>query len=295
MKHLLRCLLLFISILPMVVFAQSDSDITIDDIENTFANVFKNESVRVEGVTQIDQTIEVSGTTVIQSITQEITGEMAFEAGVMTGMTSAITQTLASNSMGLLSEGGMLMELIYVDEVVYMHVSDTSGILAGSFPEGWINLMNDADSVEGLALLNMDTLLDTFSQPLMYPLNEETVLSFEMVEVAEELEFAEGTVAYLLEIDTEAAFASGTFADMFTGFAQYGIDMDELLNQMMEGAELQVAVYLLDGQLIGLESVIIFDTEIKISGQTMSLMQTATSVQKYTDFNFELEIVAPEE
>jgi len=38
MKHLLRCLLLFISILPMVVFAQSDSDITIDDIENTFAN-----------------------------------------------------------------------------------------------------------------------------------------------------------------------------------------------------------------------------------------------------------------
>jgi len=116
-----------------------------------------------------------------------------------------------------------------------------------------------------------------------------------MVEVAEELEFAEGTVAYLLEIDTEAAFASGTFADMFTGFAQYGIDMDELLNQMMEGAELQVVVYLLDGQLIGLESVIIFDTEIKISGQTMSLMQTATSVQKYTDFNFELEIVAPEE
>ncbi|MCL4255781.1 MAG: hypothetical protein KJ043_18635, partial [Anaerolineae bacterium] len=177
MKHLLRGLLLIILLLPMGVFAQSEDDITIDDIENAFANVFKNDSVRMEGVAQIDQTITVSGMNIVQSITQDIAGEMTFAEGVLTGLTSAITQTVTSDTAGTVVEGGMLMELIYVDEIVYMRVSETEGVLAGTFPEGWINLNTDADSVEGLALINMDTLLSTFDQPLVYPLNEETVIN----------------------------------------------------------------------------------------------------------------------
>lgn len=295
MKHLLRGLLLIILLLPMGVFAQSEDDITIDDIENAFANVFKNDSVRMEGVAQIDQTITVSGMNIVQSITQDIAGEMTFAEGVLTGLTSAITQTVSSDTAGTITEGGMLMELIYVDEIVYMRVSETEGVLAGTFPEGWINLNTDADSVEGLALINMDTLLSTFDQPLVYPLNEETVINFEMVDVDPELEFAEGTVAYLVEINAEAAFAAGGFAEMFSGFEALGIDMEDLLNQMMEGAELSAVVYLLDGQLVGIASAMVLDADITIQGQTMTLVQNMTSFQKYTDFNFELEITAPEE
>lgn len=295
MKHLLRGLLLIILLLPMGVFAQSEDDITIDDIENAFANVFKNDSVRVEGVSQIDQTITVSGMNIVQSITQDIVGEMTFVEGALTGLTSAITQTVVSDTAGTTAEGGMLMELIYVDETAYIRVSETSGVLAGTFPEGWINLSTDAASIESLALINMDTLISTFDQPLMYPLNEETVISFELVDVDPELEFAEGTVAYLIEINAEAAFAAGGFAAMFSGFEALGIDMEDLLNQMMEGAELFATVYLLDGQLVGIQSSMVLDADITIQGQTMTLVQNMTSIQKYTDFNFELEITAPEE
>lgn len=295
MKHLLRGLLLIILLLPMGVFAQSEDDITIDDIENAFANVFKNDSVRVEGVSQIDQTITVSGMNIVQSITQDIVGEMTFVEGALTGLTSAITQTVVSDTAGTTAEGGMLMELIYVDETAYIRVSETSGVLAGTFPEGWINLSTDAASIESLALINMDTLISTFDQPLMYPLNEETVISFELVDVDPELEFAESTVAYLIEINAEAAFAAGGFAAMFSGFEALGIDMEDLLNQMMEGAELFATVYLLDGQLVGIQSSMVLDADITIQGQTMTLVQNMTSIQKYTDFNFELEITAPEE
>ena len=83
MKHLLGGLLLIVLLLPMGVFAQSKGDITIDDIENAFANVFKNDSVRVEGVSQIDQSLTISGMTILQSITQDITGEMTFAEGVL--------------------------------------------------------------------------------------------------------------------------------------------------------------------------------------------------------------------
>ncbi|MCL4253265.1 MAG: hypothetical protein KJ043_05750, partial [Anaerolineae bacterium] len=78
-------------------------------------------------------------------------------------------------------------------------------------------------------------------------------------------------------------------------FEALGIDMEDLLNQMMEGAELSVVVYLLDGQLIGLASAMVLDADLTIQGQTMTLVQNMTSIQRYTDFNFELEITAPEE
>jgi hypothetical protein len=293
MKHILRVLLVIVLALPMSVFAQED-DITIDDIENAFASLFKNDSVRLEGSTLIDQTITFSGSVITQSIVQDLTGEMQFTDEQLTGLNSALTQTFIAEAMGNSTEGSMLMEMIYVDETLYMKVSEATGTLEGTYPEGWLNLLTDADSVEGLALLNIDSLLATFNKPLLYPLNEETVIGFEMVEIDPELELAEGTMAYHLEINAEAAFASGDMASLFAGYEQLGVDMEDLLNQMMQGAGFDVLVYILDGQLIRIETVMTIDAEISLSGTVMQLVQSSSAILNYTEFNFPIEVTAPE-
>jgi len=129
----------------------------------------------------------------------------------------------------------------------------------------------------------------------MYPLNEETVLSLSAFEYdPEEVTVPEGTVAYTLEIDVQAAFASGEIASMFSSFESMGVDMEDLLNQMVEGAVLEVEVYLNEGQLVRIESVLGIDVEIDFSGQKVQMVQTSSGVFNYVEFNFPVEITAPE-
>ncbi|MDX2078723.1 MAG: hypothetical protein SFZ02_19985 [bacterium] len=295
MKYVVRVLLLIVLALPLSVFAQSEDDITIDDIENAFAALYKNDSIRMEGETIVDQTITFSGSVIEQTIVQDITGEMQFEDTQLIGLTSQLNQTLTANSMGTTTEGSMLMEMIYVDEILYMKVSETTGALVGIYPDGWINLTEDGDSVEALALLNLDNLLNTFNKPLLYPLDDTTVNSFKSVEVDPELKLPEGTMAYALDINAEAAFNSADMASLFSGFEQLGIDMEDLLAQMAQGAGFDVTVYLLDEQVIRIEAIMTIDAEITVSGLALQLVQSSSSIVSYTDFNFPLEITAPEE
>lgn len=294
MKYLVRMLFVLVLILPMTVFAQSDADITIDDIENAFAALFKNDSVRVEGTTVIDQNISAMGQTQIQTIVQELAGDMSFADAQLTGLSAQLNQSISTEAMGNTFEGDMLMEMIFVDEQLYLRISETTGIMQGVFPEGWVNVGEDASSIPGMELFNIETLLTTFNKPILYPLNEETVISFEIFEYdPSEVTVPEGTVAYTLEINTQAAFASGDMASMFSSFESLGIDMEDLLNQMMEGAEMNVVVYLFEGQLVRIETVLGIDVELDFSGQKVSLVQTSSSMFNYVDFNFPVEIVAP--
>ncbi len=295
MKHLVRILFILMLALPLTVFAQSETDVTIDDIENAFANLFKNDSVRVEGSTVIDQNITVMGQTTVQSVVQELSGEMSFADAELTGLSAQLNQSTVAESMGNTFEGAMLMELIYVDGALYLRISETTGIMEGIYPENWINVEEEAATIPGMELFNVDTLLASFNKPLMYPLNEETVLSLSAFEYdPEEVTVPEGTVAYTLEIDVQAAFASGEIASMFSSFESMGVDMEDLLNQMVEGAVLEVVVYLNEGQLVRIESVLGIDVEIDFSGQKVQMVQTSSGVFNYVEFNFPVEITAPE-
>jgi len=295
MKHLVRILLILMLALPLTVFAQSEADITIDDIENAFANLFKNDSVRLEGSTVIDQNITVMGQTTVQSVVQEMTGEMSFADAQLTGLSAQLNQSTVAESMGSTFEGAMLMELIYVDETLYLRISETSGIMEGLYPEDWVNVAEEAATIPGMELFNVDTLLGSFNKPILYPLNEETVLSLSAYEYdPEEVTVPEGTMAYSLEIDAEAAFASGEMASMFGSFESMGVDMEDLLNQLIEGAVVDVVVYLLDGQLVRIESALTIDVEIDFSGQKVNMVQTSSGVFNYVEFNFPVEITAPE-
>lgn len=295
MKYLVRIIFVLMLALPMTVFAQSDADITIDDIENAFTALFQNDSVRVEGTTVIDQNISLMGQTTIQSVVQELTGEMSFADAELTGLSAQLNQSTTAESMGTTFEGGMLMEMIFVEGQLYLRISEGTGIMQGIYPEGWVNIGEESSAIPGMELFNMETLLANFNKPILYPLNEETVTSFEVFEYdPEEVTVPEGTVAYALEIDAQAAFSTGEIASMFSSFESMGVDMEDLLNQMMEGAKLSVVVYLLDGQLVRIESVLGIDVEIDFSGQKVSMVQSSSAVFNYVEFNFPVEIVAPE-
>lgn len=295
MKYLVRILFILVLALPMTVFAQSGSDITVDDIENAFANLFKNDSVRLEGLSVIDQNITMMGQTTVQSVVQELSGEMSFADAQLTGLSAQLNQSTTAESMGSTFEGAMLMEMIYVDETLYLRISETSGIMEGLYPEDWVNVAEEAATIPGMELFNVDTLLASFNKPILYPLNSETVLSIEPFEYdPKEVTVPEGTMAYSLEIDVEAAFASGEIASLFSSFESMGVNMEDLISQMVEGAVMDVVVYLLDGQLVRIESALTIDVEIDFSGQKVGLVQTTSAVFNYTEFNFPVEIVAPE-
>lgn len=296
MKHFVRILFILLLVFPISVFAQSEDDITIDDItiddiENAFANLLKNQSVRMEGVGIIEQVISIMGQTVEQTITQELYGELQIENGkIMGAYNQAILSIISQSTFS--TEGTANLEMIFVNETLYMRATDTDGIFDNIYPEEWSNAI---DVPTLTTLFDVDSLITQMRQALPYPLNEETVIGFEEISIAEDLDLPEGTRAYNINVDAEKVFAYLNYEQLFGAFEQLGVDMEDLMNQMLQTSTFDIVVYISNEQIVRVEAIMTTDAPINFMGQTLQLSQTATTIINYTDFNFPLEITAPEE
>lgn len=227
--------------------------------------------------------------TVLNDITQ--TGEIkAVRTETGYNIDGTIDQTL-EGAMGTIS---MTLGLIMIDDILYASIDNPSQMIAAMAPDGWVNVNEDGSDYPVFASLNPASLAQLYS--LVYPMNEESVLSITKAE-AEEVD-GQAMRVFDIEYNANVLVTSGyleTIAESLATSAP-GVDVEDLATQMLESATLNMRVWIGedDGYLHRMENELYFNTELAIQGMTIPMEQTATSTMTFSGFNEPIEIVAPE-
>jgi hypothetical protein len=233
---------------------------------------------------KISNIISQSGTSIIQNTEDGFNMEGKLE--------QTVTQDMGTGAQ----EMGWTLDLVIVDGVLYGRVDNATGLFATIAPEGWVNVNEDGAASPIFASINAQTLQNTYG--LTYPMNEETVTAITKLD-DEELD---GQVMRVFDVtyDISSLLESGLFdATLGAMNAQPGMtqqDMQNLVTQMLEGAEFQLKVWIGqdDGLLHRFDSTLLVDSTISIQGMTLPLLMDVVSSVTFSDFNEPVAITAPE-
>ncbi len=294
-------LMLCVMIVPQVV--AQDDDLSDEDLElveyvdDAFNKVLTFDSTFMSGIQTIEQVIVAGGQEVTQNIVQDMSGWLTFSDMAPEGIDLTLVQTL-EQIVGLqVVTVDLSMDMRLVEEVLYVRVYDLAPELEAIFPDGWVNVNEDAASVPGFELINPEQMTSGATSGIMLPFNEATVITIEELN-REMLEDDSEARVFEIELDPlallefeEMQAALGMFND-----DQLGVDMESLMQDMMAGATYTVQAWV-DAEehvLRRVEVTLAVDTQIDMLGQSMDLAQTTFNNLTYSDFNEPVEIELPE-
>jgi len=300
-KRLLLLLIFVFALFTGVINAQED-DLTEDDLENiefvatAFANMAELESMTSAGTQLVDQTIEAQGQEVIQVIEQDVTSDIIL--GDDPAFSSTVIQTL-NTQIGLQSlEVEMTMDMISLENNVWVRVRDASREVAAQFPSGWINVAQNPNRIPGMELLNIEQMLQTTNSALNYPITADAISRITELESEERDE--QTLRVFEIELDWEGFIESDEFElirDMFNPGAT-PVNVDAMMEQMFNGAVISMVVYIGedDNLVYQVDQTMNIDAEIEnmLPGvRIIDMRQDMTGSFTYANFNNVAEITAP--
>lgn len=305
-RVLVLALMLVVAVAAFPAFAQEDDEETITYIAEAFSNVNKLDFYCVEGVLELDQLIAAQGTEVPTVIEQEIEACIAYDEGVTVAVDATLDQTFDVNLGFGDQTGEMSLDIRVVDDTVYLRVYDLSGLFAGQFDENWAILGQDSTAdVITEAFGDPDTLIASFSQQLLYPINVDTVAEVTAIE-SDDVTEEEGWVGFVMEMDALAVFSSADMEGLMGTIdaSQLGMEPEELMEMLIVGdpedesddATLVLTVYIdqEDDTVRRVDSEIIFDSTLTVMGLEMELDQAAVGSFIYSNFDEAFEVEVPQ-
>jgi hypothetical protein len=294
------CLLLAVFALSLPTFAQQDDEDLLAYVVAAYDNMVEIETMTITATQLIDQTLEVDGITVTQTVEQKMDGLIRYSEDPAVEMT--LVQSFLTQSGFETIEVDLTMDMIQVDETFYMRFYDVSDDFANVYPEGWVNVTDNPGDMPGMELLNVEQLTSMMNTTLQYPINADTVSSVEEIEDAEAIEAIEDVEmrTFVLEIDMEALQEADELEDIAGMFnaGTTGVDVDAMMSQMFDGATMTLEIWIgTDDQLIHRIDMIM-NTDAEIEGMipgmgAVDMVQTLTGTYTYSNFDESFEIEAP--
>ena len=302
LKRVLLFIMLLLSVAIGGVAAQEDTlgDEDLELIEyvgEAFTNMAELETVATEAEQTIDQTIEAAGQTITQVIDQTVTGVTIFgdDLALESTVVQEITTVAGFQNVTL----DMTMDMVAVDDALWVQVRDVSAIVANQFPNGWVDLSEDPMAIPGMELFDLDQMMQQTNSGLNYPITPEAVSSIAEID---EAEIDDQTMrVFEILIDWQGFINSEQFEtmrSMFNPGGVDGVDVDAMMNQMFNGANIELVVYIgADDQLVH-QVDIVMNIAAEIEGMipgvaTVDMVQDLTGSYRYFDFNEDAEITAP--
>ncbi|MDX1995548.1 MAG: hypothetical protein SF029_24405 [bacterium] len=261
------------------------------------------ESYTAEGENVLAQDISIAGTTITQELVQELAGDYAIDEDGMVSAAVTINQTIDQVGAGMNISGGMVMEIVVAEETLYARVSDTTGAMAGMFPDGWVNVNENPNAIAGMSAINTDQYVNLFSSQVGYPVNEDSIdaiTELDSVEGEDGQELRVFVVEYNVDyLDESGALDQALGAFDFTQFGLSQEDADALIESFLDGMELKTTMRIGadDGLIYGLDSDMQVEAEFSgaiTQGQTMTIAQTVTYAIRFSGFNEPVEIDVPD-
>ncbi len=282
----------------------ADESLLLEIVQDAFEAVLAEESYHVTGDQRLAQTLtytrEDSDYTLNQSFEQMLEGWIVRqgEAGraVQITMTASVEYGYAGQTP---VQGGQVVEVIVIDDTLYMRVSEVTPPQAGAnIPPGWVNLSEEPDAIPGTSLINTDQYSRLLSTYVNYPLTSEAVLA--ITELAPER--VEEVEMRVLEIvfDVPTLLRSGQFDLMLSAFnvEDYGTELDTLLALMGENAAVTMQVWLTpEHTLYRTDSRLSLSAPLEETAPNIeqaAMTQEVTASLVYSDFGQPFDITAPE-
>ena len=252
------------------------------------------ETVYTDGTQNLVQEVSAAGQSLEITLLQEIFGPSIFDEDAPA---AALTIVQESTFSGISIE--MTMEMIQVDDDLWVRISDVTDAYASQYPEGWVNLIENPTGVPGMELFNIDSMTSMTNTGLQYPITEDTVATIEELDDFEEIDGIE-TRAFAVTLDTLALLETEAF-DALSGMMNadaLGMDVNDMMTQMFENAffDLVIWVGVDDGLVHRTDMILDIDAALSVPGAgSVNLVQSLEASFTYTEFDDPVEIVAPEE
>jgi hypothetical protein len=193
----------------------------------------------------------------------------------------------------------LTFELVTLDGETYVRASGDAGMLGGVLPEGWTSLSDPSAGTNPIfATLSGENLTRLYNQAL--PINETTVVGIEELDGSRL--GAAGMRVFQIDYNPSALIESGMFDSLGSALsgsgsgAAAGIDVEQLLQDMFEDAEITYTVYVGDddGLVHQLDSTMAIDATLNMQGMSIPLVMSIDSTTVFTNFNEPVTIEAPE-
>jgi len=301
MKRALLLLVLMVGVVVGGVSAQEDTisedelDL-IDYVAEAFDNMSDLETVSTEADQTIEQTIEAAGQTIEQTIVQTVTGVTIF--GDDLALESTVVQEITTVAGFQNITVDMTMDMIALNESLWVRVRDVSAIVANQFPSGWVDLADNPTAIPGMEMFDIDQMLQQTNSALNYPITAESVSS--IVEADGDEIDGQAMRVFEIAIDWEGFIASDEFEIIRSMFnpGVGNVDVDAMMEQMFEGATIELVVFIgEDDELVHQVDIVMnIDAAIEdvIPGvDTMDMVQDLVGSYRYFDFNVQVEIETP--
>ncbi len=299
------CLIVILILLTMPVVQAQDDSLTDDELDlvnyvsDSLNKLTSMTSIYLEGTQIIEQDIRAQGQTILQTISQDMTGWVLLEDLVANAMDMTTLEGIsASYDPGQDVDLAFSMDMRLLDGVLYMRVYDVPIELAGLYPDGWINFTEDGALYQGFQLLNPEQLTNVAASTGMTNIyNENTVTSIEELD-SETLDDGTEVRVFSISLDAVAVFEDDSTESMLSALNldSLGVDGDTLLNDMLANAEYLVTLRI-DSETdlaAEVEVTLNIDTELTLQGITLDFIQNMTAAFNYSRFNEEFEISVPD-
>jgi hypothetical protein len=274
-------------------------DETLAYVMQAIENMTELDTVRTAVEQTIYQSFDAQGTTVNMSISQIIDG--AYDnSGEDVRFSVSNAQTMDTEVGGQSQVLEMTMDMIAVADTLWVRVHDTNPSSLGAlFPSEWTNATEDPTQIPGFEMLALDQLLQLTNTWQAYPLNDETIESIEELE-RDELDGIEMRV-FAVTYSSEGLLKTGLAEQIGQAFnaEAMGVDMEGMMQQLIEGAMLDMTVWIgvKDNLLYRSEVHMVVDATIEdvFPGiSTMDIQQDLNARYDYYSFNEPVEITAPD-
>jgi hypothetical protein len=295
-QPILAALLIMTLVLGLVpAYAQDHSAEEIEHINlvaTAYDALFQLDTLQSQTTQDLDQTIDASGISIHQTISQRIHSQIENgEEGFPLAIYSVLEQASSAEAPGVPSQEMILnMEMVFQDGVYLMQVTDMPPEMAAVFPEGWF----DPAILSGTGM-NFSNLTDLSGRESLsiYPISEETVLRIK--ELPQEEIDGQAMRVFELVLSPELVMEISGLDSMYDA-ESLGEGGEEFLAGMIAGLTFSQRVWI--GAEDGLPYRIYFkslmeNVELELQGQAMSITQTAETTTDFFGFNEPVEIIEP--
>lgn len=284
MRRWLFLALLVVLTVPLA--AQDDDPAAV--IAEAQARTLAQSSYRLQGENILAQTVRAGDaeneSVLTQQVTQTVDGVFAFVDTDVVASSLIWYQDLALTlPEGVTLGGDFSLELVLLDEMLYVKVPEAAGDFASLTTDGWITTDDQAGILPGLNVAGgADVVAALFSMALVLP--PETVQSIEQPE----------TDTYTVVIDVAALAESDDLGPVQTLLASmsFGGDMTSLFDVLRDDMQMTITYHLNEGLIERAETEVQVVTTLAGDIELDLDLQLASTAH-YSDFDVPVEITPP--
>ncbi|MCA9908592.1 MAG: hypothetical protein KC519_08085 [Anaerolineae bacterium] len=269
------------------------------DVLDAFARLAALESYSANVQTDIHQSLNISqgdnNVTIENALTQQGSVHVQTTNGLPEGY-ATLVHSFDARAAGSETNLDMTLQMVFLGDDTFVKFSDVSPGSGRSLPADWVDWQSAAPLFPGADLVDTTAMRDLLTQPMIYPVQSDTMLWVE--ERAAQTLDGEAMRVYFVRLDPVAVFDQGGTAVLTRLLRDQGVGADrdgvrDLLTHAMQ-IDLEVWVSMNDGLIHRMVDTTRINANVsQAAGLPLVLEQTSVTACELSGFNERVLVSVP--